>query len=93
MPYRFRKFGKPLKQIPFDGILSEYSAPECLQSAEIDCSLDFWSLGVLVYKMLTGDFPFPDNNSILNNDVPIMSNTSEPANNFVHDFYFNNNWK
>ena len=85
MPYRFRKFGKPLKKIPFNGILSEYSAPECLQSADIDCSLDFWSLGILVYKMLTSDFPFPDNNSILNNNVPIMSNSSEPANNFVQD--------
>ena len=49
----------------------EYTAPEFLNSIrEFDHSADFWSLGIIIYKLLTNEFPFPNRNCILNNDIP-----------------------
>lgn len=37
----------------------EYSAPEIIQGIPSDFSSDMWSLGVAVYTLLSGGFPFP----------------------------------
>lgn len=39
-----------------------YMAPEILQWQPHTAKADLWSVGVLVYKMLTDDFPFPASN-------------------------------
>ncbi|KAH3674784.1 hypothetical protein WICMUC_002987 [Wickerhamomyces mucosus] len=41
----------------------EYMAPEILQDTPYDCAVDFWSLGCVMYDMLTGSPPFTGNNN------------------------------
>uniref|UniRef100_A0A674P355 Ribosomal protein S6 kinase alpha-5 n=1 Tax=Takifugu rubripes TaxID=31033 RepID=A0A674P355_TAKRU len=53
----------------------EYMAPEIVEGGESghDKAVDWWSLGVLMYELLTGGSPFTvdgDNNSILKKDPP-----------------------
>ena len=43
----------------------EYMAPELLSNrngVEYDYKVDIWSLGIVVYKMLSGKHPFHDKN-------------------------------
>ena len=54
--------------------VSVYTAPEMLQNFyKVEFSIDFWHLGILVYKMFTGEFPFLNKNSILNDDMPKLN--------------------
>ena len=47
----------------------EYMAPEVLQGASYDPQpADIWSIGVILFCMLSGNFPFADKRAILAND-------------------------
>ncbi|KAI9290597.1 Pkinase-domain-containing protein [Neoconidiobolus thromboides FSU 785] len=41
---------------------TEYMAPEILMEQSYDHSVDWWSLGIMLYDMLTGSPPFKGNN-------------------------------
>lgn len=55
----FRKSVKPKKS--FVGTVY-YVAPEMLEHQDVDKGCDFWALGIIIYKMLTGDYLFNDVN-------------------------------
>lgn len=40
----------------------DYLAPEVVSQQGHDCSVDWWTLGILIYEMRTGDPPFWDDN-------------------------------
>jgi serine/threonine protein kinase len=40
----------------------EFTAPEILSNATYDCTVDYWSLGIMTYDMLTGAPPFTGHN-------------------------------
>jgi serine/threonine protein kinase len=46
-----------------------YMAPEILKFKEYDCKVDLWSMGVMLYQLLTNAYPFTGSNliTLLNN--------------------------
>ncbi|KAK2178245.1 hypothetical protein NP493_551g01022 [Ridgeia piscesae] len=54
----------------------EYIAPEIIDRTPYDCSVDWWALGVTVFLMVVGDFPFNGDDE---DDVyqAVMENTPE----------------
>lgn len=48
---------------------NEFIAPEVISKIPYDYAVDFWSLGINVYLMLTGVLPFKDFISILNSPL------------------------
>jgi serine/threonine protein kinase len=43
---------------------AEYIAPEILRNEKHDFRIDFYSLGMLLYRILYGKFPFPSDNAL-----------------------------
>merc|ERR1719487_1492960 len=56
----------------------QYMAPEMLHHKKYNCSVDIWSLGVCVYLICFGCFPYngPDKSIMKRN---IMNNSPEPS--------------
>lgn len=42
-----------------------YISPEALQQKKCDPGCDYWALGVILFKLYTGNFPFNEHNSYL----------------------------
>jgi calcium/calmodulin-dependent protein kinase I len=43
-------------------LIKSYAAPEVIQNKEYDRSVDFFSLGVLTFLLLSGNLPFRGKN-------------------------------
>ena len=59
-----KKFGDRTKMNTFAGT-PRYLAPEIQQKTMYDYKCDLWSIGVLLYFMLTGSFPFAGDQSLV----------------------------
>ncbi|OHT11956.1 CAMK family protein kinase [Tritrichomonas foetus] len=62
-----------------------YAAPEMIKGEEYSSSVDIWSMGIVLYAMLTGELPFKDENTqklmqnIVYNDPIFPQNLSRGA--------------
>ena len=59
----------------------EYMAPEIVGSEKYDCSVDIWSLGILLYELLMGHSPFSskkDNNIMIKIKLHDLSFKEKP---------------
>lgn len=75
----------------------EFMAPEIINKAPYDGSVDIWSLGITLFVMLTGQFPFPRYNfdqneflskaskGILNFEILKAHNISKEAIDLIHN--------
>lgn len=52
-----KEFGKTSTATSIVGTLN-YLAPEILWKNNYSCSVDYWSLGILFYELMTGQRPF-----------------------------------
>ncbi len=57
----------PKKKMPKKSFVGTvyYIAPEMLVKQDVDGGADLWALGVILYKMLTGEFLFNQANDYL----------------------------
>lgn len=67
----------------------EYQAPEIIMNSEYDKAVDFWSIGCLMYELISGLPPFQDNdrnvlkNKILYQNLTFSRIFSESARNLI----------
>ena len=67
----------------------EYMPPEVITEQGHDFSADWWSLGIVIYELATGDPPFSSNDpeqiaeDIRFEDVPIKSHFSDEMENLL----------
>ena len=48
----------------------QYTSPEIYTNhGRIEYSVDYWSLGIIIFKMLTGSFPFKTIEKVTNNHI------------------------
>ncbi|KAL0209254.1 hypothetical protein RCL1_003512 [Eukaryota sp. TZLM3-RCL] len=56
----------------------EFMAPEVLKGQLYDTSIDLWSLGILIYFLVHGEYPFNSVDEILNSEIPISNSEFGP---------------
>ena len=74
----------------------EYRSPECLiLEGRIEQSADFWALGISIFKMLSGFFPFLNEKSIKNDEIPDLERpeTSREAKKLIKNLLNKNQFK
>jgi eukaryotic-like serine/threonine-protein kinase len=55
-----------------------YMAPEQIQGDPVDERTDIYSLGIMIYEMLTGERPFPEDNLAELLDLHVREDTPDP---------------
>ena len=61
LDFGLARSAEPSEQLTATGVIvgtPEYMAPEQARGAKVDFRVDLWSLGVLLYRMSTGELPF-----------------------------------
>ncbi|KAL0209368.1 hypothetical protein RCL1_007308 [Eukaryota sp. TZLM3-RCL] len=56
----------------------EFMAPEVLTGQRYDTSIDLWSLGILIYFLVHGEYPFISFTEIMNSIIPISNSEFGP---------------
>ncbi|KAL0209321.1 hypothetical protein RCL1_007261 [Eukaryota sp. TZLM3-RCL] len=57
----------------------EFMAPEVLTGQRYDTSIDLWSLGILIYFLVHGEYPFISFTEIMNSKIPISNSEFGPV--------------
>jgi len=73
----------------------EYQPPEIFINNRVEHSVDFWALGISIYKMLTGNFPFLTRESIKNEEIPNLQQLeiSDEAKEFIRNLLNKNQFE
>jgi serine/threonine protein kinase len=69
-------FGSCLKFGIDDGMncgAIQYLAPELNSESEFSYEVDFWSLGIAIFKLLTSEFPFNTVENAINDQIPDLN--------------------
>ena len=84
-------FGECLKisdhSIAYVNLKKFYNSPESLRDKTLYYAQDFWNLGICIFGMLTGKYPFQTKESVLNDQLPDMN---EARSNKLEEFKVSN---